>query len=427
MGRLSPHLDAPLHLDPYITELESALGASLNVVFHAPPQHGKTEATKHGFISWAIKRPGLRHAYSTYNQDRSNEVSDDVKALAFEAGLGPTGNKKLLKFDGGTAIKFTSVGGSLTGAPIDGVHVIDDPVKDREEAESPRFRDRAYNWITDVAQTRRHPGSSCILMMTRWHHDDLAGRCIKRMGWRYIRLPAVCDGPKDPLGRKVGEALWEARRPLSFLKDFQVNAFTWSALYQGQPKPRGQAVFRDPAFWQKLPDNFRPGYGADLAYTEKTQADWSIAFRMYRNENLYYIVKGLRRQLPAPEFCAQLKRMHKEQPGPMLWYGSGTEKGVSQFIRKNIPALRFKQVTTDKFIRAQDVAAAYNDGRVLWPAKDDGAGWIDEAIEVVSNFTGVKDPQDDDVDALAAGFDVLSQPTAKYESKYDSYLPDLRI
>jgi predicted phage terminase large subunit-like protein len=91
----------------------------------------------------------------------------------------------------------------------------------------------------------------------------------------------------------------------------------------------------------------------------------------------------------------------------MLWLASGTEQGAAQFIKQKVP-LRVKPATTDKFMRSESVSEAWNLGKVLVPGGDERPLWVDDFLDEVTNFTGVRDAHDDQVDALAAAFRVLS-------------------
>jgi hypothetical protein len=251
----SPHLDPPDHLAPYVQALEaSARGSagSVELTFHAPPQHGKSECAKHFFILAAIWRPGLRHAYATYNAERALKIRDQTARLAQEAGLNPRTSAGNLYLDGGTEIRFVGRGTALTGEPVDGTIIVDDILKDRAEAISPTIRDTCWDWFVDIAQTRRHPGSSAIVMNTRWSLDDLVGRLIQRWDWPFVRLAAECDSDDDPLGRKLGEALWPAKRPSEWLQQHKRSPMTWASMYQGRPRPLGDALFQGPSYYDVL-------------------------------------------------------------------------------------------------------------------------------------------------------------------------------
>jgi hypothetical protein len=120
------------------------------------------------------------------------------------------------RHDGG--VFSVGIGGGLTGRPVD-LMVIDDPIKDRKQADSEAYRENVWDWWTDVASTRLAPGAPVVLILTRWHEDDLAGRLLAAEDghrWKVLRIPAQADhdpdkGETDPLGREPGEYLDSAR------------------------------------------------------------------------------------------------------------------------------------------------------------------------------------------------------------------------
>src|SRR5690606_34849835 len=139
--------------------------------------------------------------------------------------------------------------------------IVDDPVKDAEQAESPRYQERAWDWWTAVAQTRLEPDGGAILIQTRWSPGDLAGRCLADdpTRWTHIDIPATALPPAewqalhaepqpDPLGRAPGAPLWPARFDASRLAAIRrdVGERVWSSLYQQQPRPAtGTLLSRD--------------------------------------------------------------------------------------------------------------------------------------------------------------------------------------
>lgn len=407
----SPKLDAPDHLAPYVAALERAArgGEPVELTFHAPPQHSKTECAKHALILLALIRPGLRHAYATYNSERAMAVRNQVARLALEAGLAPHTSEGTLSLRGGTEIRFVGRGTALTGSPIDGLLIVDDILKDRAEAVSQTIRDTCWDWFVDVAQTRRHPGSSVIVMNTRWVQDDLIGRLTKRWAWPYVRLAAECDSEDDPVGRTVGEALWPKRRPLDWLQQFKRSPLTWASMYQGQPRPAGDALFQDAHYYDRLPahGSYRILHGTDLAYTEKTRADWSVHVkgRWYPAEGpggkgALFLTDLFRAQMQADRFTARLAERVKAEPGPCLWFGNTVERGTAALIRQSVPTFQFKLATTDKYVRALPTAEQlWNVDRLLVPSK---TAWSADYIEEVTQFTGEDGGVDDQVDATAA-------------------------
>jgi hypothetical protein len=175
----------------------------------------------------------------TYSADLSRSKSRKARTLAKTAGVQIAGDAKSLsewRTTSGGGLLATGVGGPLTGQGVTGLLVVDDPVKNRVEAESEATRESVWEWFNDVAYTRLEPGASCLVVMTRWHPQDLAGKLIEEKGWEYIKLPAI-DGD--------GKALWPEQFPVERLEAIreQLGEYSFSSLYQGEPRSRGGQVF----------------------------------------------------------------------------------------------------------------------------------------------------------------------------------------
>jgi phage terminase large subunit-like protein len=431
MSRISPHLVRPDHFAGYCARIERGVDGGLRLVFAAPPQHGKTECTLHGLVWLILHHPGRQHAYITYGQRRARTVARKVRRLLMLCGVEVAGTLDMIQLPERGQILFTSIDGGITGEPIDGVALIDDPFKNRPEADSPRRREVVEDSYREAIETRVHPGASIILLATRWHPADLSGTLIAE-GWEHINLPAIAE-ERDPNGRTVGEALFPALWPLPELerKRAQVLDFAWAALYQGRPRPKGGKIFHEPSFYSALPTRYRGAFGLDLAYTAKTTADRSICVELWREETgdperpRFYVRHVDRAQLEAPAFAITLRSRHNKRPSwKMLWRASGTEKGAAQFLQKSLP-LRVEQPPGDKLVSATEIAAAWNDGRVLLPDPDvftdhpDFEGledWLYDFIDIIANFTGSGREHDDDVDALG------NAHAALMTSKMEDYL-----
>lgn len=418
MVRVSPQLHRADHFRIYAEKIEHGVGGGLRLVFAAPPQHGKSQTTLHG-LAWLVQRyPGKRHAYVTYSQARARSVARTVRRILRSAGVEIGGTLDMMTLPGGGQIIFTSIDGGITGEPVDGVAIIDDPFKNRKEADSAVRRKVIEEAYREAIETRVHPGASIFLLATRWHPQDLSGLLIGE-GWEYINLPAIAENDNDPNGRAPGEALFPKMWPLEALlkKKSNVLDFTWSALYQGRPRPKGGKVFHEPRYYSALPARAYAGaYGVDLAYTAKSSADWSVCVALLREDRdgqdpLFYVKYVDRAQTEAPIFAAKLKHRHEEQPHfPMLWRASGTERGSASFIQANDVPLAVMQPPGDKLVSAQDVAAAWNDGRVLVPDPEHFPGctvWLYPFLGVIADFTGLGKEVDDDVDALGNAFEAL--------------------
>lgn len=410
MVRVRPTLYRADHFRIYASRLELAVGGGLRLVFAAPPQHGKTQVTLHGLVWLVLRHPGKRHAYVTYSQLRARSAARSVARIFEAVGVKVTGTLEQMILPNGGQLIFTSIDGGITGEPVDGVAIIDDAFKNRKEADSQVRREVVESAYREAIETRVHPGASIFVLATRWHPQDLSGVLVSE-GWEYINLPAISESETDPNGRAVGEALFPKMWPIEALeaKRAKVLGFTWAALYQGRPRPKGGKVFHEPNYYSALPTKgYRGSFGIDLAYTAKSSADWSICLELWREERsgldpLYYVIHVDRAQVEAPEFTAVLKRRYESRrQWPLLWRASGTERGSASFIQRHIP-LRVDTPPGDKLVSATDAAAAWNEGRILVPDPDAFPGctaWLSEFLETTANFTGLGKERDDDVDAL---------------------------
>jgi phage terminase large subunit-like protein len=438
-----PDLEPFEYFRQYAEALERAIGGDLRLAFAAPPQHGKTLLTLLALLWLCTFFPGHQHAYVTFNSDRTQEVAKDFKRLAEQLDIELSGTLDIFELPGGSRIKFTSVRGGLTGFKVDGLCVVDDPFKDAKEARSPTARRDVVEWWKSVARTRRHPGTSYIVMATRWHTDDLTGYLVKQEGWQYLNFKAIAEPANDndvdaegrvksdPLRRKPGQSLCPARKPPEFFAEERKDKYWWYAMYQGEPMPLGGEVFRAPTYYRpdQLPvRGFRIAYGVDLSYSKKTSADFSVCIEVWAVVDpklkddkgkpivWFYVVEVQRKQVDAPSFTLTLKAKQAERPAKFFWYASGTEKGSADFIRaKGIPIVVLDPHGRDKLMRAQRTAALWNMGRIMVPLADgdeDGNSsipWVAPFVEEVCSFTGVSDTHDDQVDALVPAIDMLER------------------
>jgi predicted phage terminase large subunit-like protein len=249
-----------------------------------------------------------------------------------------------------------------------------------------------------IDETENFVVEGIVVHNTRWHPEDLIGQLTSANPemWQYINLPAISD---------TNTALWPTRWPLHELVELKssVGEYEWASQYMGQPRPRGGAVFKDVQYYDELPRITATCIGIDLAYTNKTYADYSCAVVLGRGDDKrYYVLDVVRKQAEPPAFATELNNLsNKHGTRNIFWYISGVEKGVIPFLKNSRVNVRAEVTNKDKFTRSIDVAAAWNRGDVLLP-KD--APWLDSFISEVVNFTGINDAKDDQVDALAAAY-----------------------
>jgi predicted phage terminase large subunit-like protein len=340
-----------------------------------------------------------------------------AKALYQRAGgkLGAVNRQDYWETDGGGYVRCAGLNGPIVG---DGFHVVfvDDPHRGRAEAESKTIREAVVTRFSDDVYTRREPalgdfkGTSFIVVHTRWHTDDLIGTLTRRgeleVPFEYINLPY-----EDSSGRVLAPELW----PVETMVNYRRNPRNWSSVFLGRPTPSGGAVFEGSHLYEpsELPTGARYAIGIDLAYSAKQSADYSCAVVLARSgDGRVFVVDVVREQCRPRDFANHLLRLQNEYPGaPLRWYASGTESGVADLLR-DLGVTRLLTLTAkhEKKVRALPASDAWNEGRVLLPRGGPGRPaptWVEGFADEVLSFTGQGDAHDDQVDALAAGFDAL--------------------
>lgn len=411
--------EPPAHLER-ITELFERIerGEEVRALVSVPPQHGKTETLLHGIARSLARHPEWPFVYVSFTATAAGDKSRIARDYARAAGVelredADAVGTWLTPLGGG--LRARGIGGPLSGSPAK-VLVVDDPHKDRADAESALMRQRVYDWFTSTAMSRLHPGSSAIVVHTRWHPDDLIGKLSKEKKpdghggevpvWEVINLPAILPN---------GQPLWY-RRPLSFLEQHQrANEYDWHSLWMGDPRGRGDSVFRGVRYYDRLPERYAVGKGIDLAYTSKKVACFSCGVVLLEHDGLCYVVDVRRKQCEVRAFADELEGV--VWPGSWHWFSSTTEKGVADLLTDRGVPVEAVLASTDKFSRAQWVAAAWNEGRILVPRE---APWLRAFVDEIGSFTGVADKSDDQVDALASAFEAV-----RYGGKVEAKtLPD---
>jgi len=259
------------------------------MMLFVPPQHGKSELASVMTPAFCLgKYPTWKTVIASYSADLADSFAGRVKDMAetvdFQAvfpGTTIKGKTKEFKNQQNGGVKSVGVRGGLSGRSVD-LAIIDDPIKDYIEAESPRTREVIWNWYTSVIQTRLHNDSKVILIMTRWHEDDLAGRLLEREPdeWEVVKFAAIKEPhythPDDP--RETGEALWPVKHNLAKLEAFRrLDASMFESLQQQNPtSPEGNKIKR--AWFQfceakEVPASVVWDLWVDGAYTENTKND----------------------------------------------------------------------------------------------------------------------------------------------------------
>lgn len=397
---VSPDYEAPRHLQPLVDLVSEAFGAGIRAATSVPPQHAKSETLFHLFILHLLRDPTKRHLYGTYSIDFAHEQSIKALEIARRAHLPLTrttmGDWRTPE---GGGILWTGRGGRLTGSPVDGIAVVDDPLKNWEEADSPTTRRRAINFVREVIQ-RLHPGASLILNATRWHMNDPTGYFVREHGWPHVNMPALDED---------GNALWPSQRPYWYLmkQKADVDQHDWDALYMGNPHARESALIPRVPKYERLPPRHVPyteAVGFDGAYTESARADWTVAIkgRLYQgvepgDPERLYVTDCIRVRAEAGDVPKLLRDAGMTR---VTWRRSGTEKGMVAFLRREGIDVNEVVATGDKLAAARPVINDLRKSLVMFP---ESATWLHQVESELLSFTGsTADQHDDVIDALGA-------------------------
>jgi len=327
----------------YLDKLYS--GEIKKLMIFIPPQHGKSELSSRRFPAYVLGRnPKAKIGVASYSGDLSSSFNRDCQNIIDDERYIDVFPETRLKGDnslkhGGELrnnhffeivkhrgfFKSVGVGSGLTGTPLD-LGIVDDPFKDREEANSETYRNKVWNWYQDVFLTRMHNDSKQLLLFTRWHEDDIAGRILNPKSkyynakeaaeWTVIAIPALKESTPplkqaieiaDP--REIGEALWESRHAAEkYERRKLINPTGFNSLDQQRPTAQGGNKIRKEWFEIKkeneLPFNMSdvaPNFWIDGAFTDKTKNDETGLLSGYFNKadgKLYiFNCSGIRKEL----------------------------------------------------------------------------------------------------------------------------------
>ena len=410
---------------------------------HFVPTHN-SEVVSRKFPAWALGvNPMLKIVGCSYSADLAQQFSRSIQRTIDSTEYGEVFpntylNNQRVKGDTsrgwvrnvdnfetvgyGGFYKAVGVGGSLTGTPAD-IGIIDDPIKDALEANSETYRNRIWDWYTDVFLTRLHNESKQILIQTRWHADDLAGRLLEREGdkWTVINIPAICEQEGDGglSHRKVGEALWEAKHSAERLHEIeQRSPRTFAALYQQRPTIVGGNIVKREWFKSITQSEFYRIHNTepiiffiDTAYTDKSDNDPTGIIATCKIGNDLYISHATKVQMRFPDLLRFIPRYVNEH-GYTFRSTIRIEpkaNGISVIDQmKETTGLNVTQTPSprdSKETRLNAASPTVECGRVILV---DGA-WNEQFIDEVCGFP--TKPHDEYVDVLCYAIDYhISSP-----------------
>lgn len=377
-----------------------------------PPRHGKSELASKRFPAWCLGRdPNRQIIAASYNSDLANDFGRNVRNIVAEPEFGQVFPGVSLAPDSQAANRMnTNRGGSYVAAGVGtavtgrGAHIalIDDPFKDREEADSERRRELVWDWYRSTLFTRLMPGGAIVLIQTRWHEDDLAGRLLEQEAdqWDVLDLPAI---------NKDNEALWPEWYPLNVLERIKntIGPREWSALYQQQPQPDEGTFFQREWFktWEKLP-NVRYYGTSDYAVTDDG-GDYTV-HRVWGIDATgdVFRVAGWRGQTSS-DVWIERKLDLIDKYKPLAWFGEGgvIQKAIEPMLKRRMRErkvycrLEWLPSVADKPTRARSFQALAASGRV----------WFEPGADIGEHLVFPAGKNDDDVDCSSLIGRVIDQ------------------
>lgn len=422
---ISPELAADTsHLAAVEDAFSEALGQlqghqidPLRLICTIPIRHFKTETFLHGVV-WLLEHiPTLRIVFMTHSHERAKHVGKRLREIAERSTVGPTrGWNEIHNWQNaqGGGVIVMSAEQSKEGHDCH-VLLVDDPVDEHgaKDSQTREVVDRAINYYTARCMRQGRPGP-VMLVMSRQHPDDPAGRRIARTAvkWRHLHAEAIVDLGL-PTERAFAPHVW----PLEQLKLIRAElkesdpyeTVFWSR-YQGRPIAEGASFYKEPARYVDLPTwpGFRDAIGIDMSYSSARSADWFAGVLVRFWGARAFVVHALRvRPDPrdVPGLVRELRSMAAGGTAPVFSYISGPEVGVVGRLNtdhglniQGIPA------RVNKLWRTQRTIGKWNGGDVLVPAN---APWAGQFIKRVQAFSGLDGDEDDESDALVSVCDAM--------------------
>jgi predicted phage terminase large subunit-like protein len=423
---LWPRFEMAHHHQQIISQLESVeRGRESRVIICMPPRHGKSLITSTLFPAWYLGRHPDHHViFATYGQELSDDFGRRVRNLLADSLHQAIFRDCRLSEDSAAAHRFnTTRGGAFfavgRGGPVTGrgahLLIIDDPLKDYEEASSETIRRSLHEWYRSVAYTRLMPGGRIVLIQTRWHDDDLAGRLLReKLGerWELLSMPAIAES--DDAFRKEGEPLWPERFPLSQLEQIRaaIGSRAWASLYQQRPSAATGAVFKR-VWWQFYRPPLHGPFNRivqswDTAFKKGTENDFSVCTTWAVTDNGYYLLHLWRGRAEFPELKRVMISLSEQwKPMAILVEDRASGQSLIQELKTStaLPIIPVK-VDTDKQTRAQAVTPLMEAGKIFLP-EPESAPWVSDFVEEMACFpNGV---YDDVVDSTTQALNYLRQ------------------
>jgi predicted phage terminase large subunit-like protein len=323
------------------------------------------------------------------------------------------------------------IGGGITGQGAD-LLLIDDPIKNREEADSEVYREKIWQEWQSTLYTRLHPGGAVIIILTRWHEDDLAGRLLNPEygeveDWTIISLPAKAE-EGDLLGRAPGEPLWPEHGYDQAWMDTTkkaVGSYAWAALYQQRPSPAKGTMFKREwwKYYKEPPNDFRVIIQSwDMTFKDTQGTDYVVGQVWGLHKADKYLLDQVRDRMDFVTTCEAVRNLSAKWPQTnyKLVEDKANGPAVISTLQRELGGFIAVKPDGSKEARASAVAPSIEAGNVYIPDPSI-APWVNDYVEECSAFP--KGANDDQVDAMSQALNRLN--TYIYSEPESSKLDEL--
>lgn len=383
------------------------------IALNMPPRHSKSMTITETLPSYYLGQfPEDRVIEISYNDTFARKFGKKNKEKVRQFGK-DLFNIEIAK-DSSAHDEWTldnNIGGMISRGVLAGITgqgadlmIIDDPIKNREEADSETHRDKIWDEWIDSFSSRLHPGAIVILILTRWHEDDLQGRLLnpeygEPLNWQVYNFPLEAEG-NDLLGREPGEPLWPERYGYKFIEERKRYPSSFNALYQGRPTSQeGNMIKRD--WWQyydKLPVMQKRILSVDATFKDEDDNDF-VAIQVWgKTRANMYLIDNLKARLNFPATLQAIRNMLKKHPGIGAKYVEDKANGPAIIAMLNREIGGFIKVNPQggKIARVNAVSPYIEAGNVFLPRH---AEWVHDFVEEAAAFP--KGKNDDQVDAMS--------------------------
>ena len=424
-----------------IKQLQRVIDGKCNrLILQVPPRHGKSLLASQLLpAAYLLAHPDRYVGISSYSSELAEGFSRKAREF-FKSGGGLLNESSKAVNAWGTegsgGLWAAGVGGAITGRSGH-LLIIDDPVKNREDAESARMMDKLNDWYTSTLYTRLEPQVGAIVVIqTRWSESDMIGQLLDnemnvsekgRENWTIVDLPALYEDEGDrPIlpahcesvpdwREEPGEPLCPQRYGQEDLERIReaVGSRDFASLYQQRPAPEGGNMF-DPSWWQyynydtPLPEFQRIMLSVDATFTANNKSDYVVGAVVGQAGSQFYVLDLVREKLDVVGTIAMIARMYqKHQLSGTVIELAASGYAVYQMLQKKVPGLIGFRPEKSKESRASGCVPVVEAGNVYLPAS---ATWLDAFISEFSLFPASKN--DDMVDAMVQAINYCSQRTA---------------